>query len=115
MFQNYISKHNSPLTSSSVAATKTPAAAAPIISTPELSRSTIFANLTLTAVNTHSGVAHVVRIDETNPTDNQVLSVAASLSGVPSDAIVLLFALRLLMALFPLLSLRNMTLTLLIF
>jgi hypothetical protein len=88
MFQNYISKHNSPLTSSSVAATKTPAAAAPIISTPELSRSTIFANLTLTAVNTHSGVAHVVRIDETNPTDNQVLSVAASLSGVPSDAIV---------------------------
>lgn len=89
MFQTYLSKHNSPLTSLSIAATKTPAAAAPIISTPELSRSTIFTNLTLTAVSTHSGVAHVVRIDETNPTDNQVLSVAASLSGVPSDAIAI--------------------------
>ena len=76
MFQKFISKHNAPISSTPFVATKTPAAAAPTLAVPDLSRSTIQINATTTAVTAHSGLCHVVRIDETNPTNHQALSVA---------------------------------------
>ena len=72
--------------------TKTPAVTAPVLSVPDLSRSTIQINATTTAVTTHSGLCHVVRIDETNPTNHHALSIAGSLSNVPADMIA--FAIR---------------------
>lgn len=92
MFQKFISKHNAPINSTRFVATKTPAATAPTLAVPDLSRSTIQINATTTAVTTHSGLCHVVRIDETNPTNHHALSVAGSLSNVPADMIA--FAIR---------------------
>lgn len=92
MFQKFISKHNAPISSTEVTVTKTPAATAPVLDVPGLSRSTIQVNVKTTAVSTHSGLCHVVRIDETNPTNHHALSVAGSLSNVSADMIA--FAIR---------------------
>ena len=92
MFQSYVSNHTSPQTNTTISGSKTPAALAPILSTPELSRATLAGTITTTALASYSGLAHIVRIDHTNATNHQLLTIATSLaSASPITAMAVRF------------------------
>lgn len=79
MFQNFVTKHNSPQFTTKITKAVTPAALAPIINTPTVSRDNLFVDLSPAAVAATAGLASIVAIDNFSHTDNQVISVAASL------------------------------------
>lgn len=81
MFQNFVTKHNSSQFTTKITKAVNPAALAPIINTPTVSRDNLFVDLTPAAVSATTGLAFVVAIDNFSHTDNQVISVAASLSS----------------------------------
>ena len=84
MFQNFVTKHNSSQFTTIVTKSVTPAALAPIINTPTVSRDNLFVTLTSTASSVRGGISAVVAIDNFSRTDNQVISIAASLSTAGS-------------------------------
>lgn len=84
MFQNFVTKHNSPQFTTTITKAVTPAALAPIINTPTVARDNLFVNLTITALTSPGGISAVVAIDNSSHTDNQVISIAASLSTTGS-------------------------------
>lgn len=82
MFQNFVSKHNPPLTSlPMVSKSVTPSVtAAPILSTPRNQQVTE-SFLDLTIASAAGGVASVVSVDPSAHANNQVFSVCAHLTG----------------------------------
>ena len=82
MFQEFVSKHNSPLTSlAMVSKSVTPSVtAAPILSTPRNQQVTeSFLDLTISSAA--GGVASVIAVDPSAKADNQVFSVCAHITG----------------------------------
>lgn len=82
MFQEFVSKHNSPFTSlPMVSKSVTPSVtAAPILSTPRNQQVTeSFLDLTITAAA--GGIASIISVDPSAKADNQVFSVCAHLTG----------------------------------
>ncbi|AAZ48957.1 gpG [Escherichia phage ID2 Moscow/ID/2001] len=82
MFQKFIKKHNAPLTSQpAISKAVTPSmTAAPLVTTPlGVSSTQLFLELTTTAAA--GGFAYAIRVDNSNPTDNQVFSVCAHITS----------------------------------
>lgn len=91
MFQQFVSKHNSPQNSILTTRTVVPAVNCPVLSTPPLARVTAMVNLSITAaVATPGGFAQVVVIDDFSLADNQVISVSASLTSTVGNLIPIL-------------------------